>query len=221
MPCQRRGGNKTSGSGGGVVFDGLPRNHFGAIYADPPWLFRSLWGGRPVKTEGGYSSRAVEQHYDTLTHEEIAELPISDLAAENAVLFIWICWPILPQAMKVIEAWGFTYKTCAFAWVKAHAGQIEMFRDDIDPFCGLGYWTRSNSEVCLLATRGKPKRINADVLQGIIEPRREHSRKPACVYGKIERLVSGPYLELFARTTRQNWTSWGNQTDKFAEVAAE
>jgi N6-adenosine-specific RNA methylase IME4 len=95
-----------------------------------------------------------------------------------------------------------------------------MFRDDLDPFVGMGYWTRSNSEFCLLGTRGKPKRLNADVRQAIIEPRREHSRKPDCVYNRIERLVAGPYLELFARTTRPGWTSWGNQVGKFAEVAA-
>ncbi len=203
-----------------MSFDDLPRNHFAAIYADPPWLFRSLWGGRPEKTDGGYASRAVEAHYYTMTKEEITALPVSELAAPNAVLCIWICWPILPQALQVIEAWGFTYKTCAFSWIKAHAGQVEMFRDDIDPFCGLGYWTRSNSEVFLLATRGKPKRWNADVLQAIIEPRRQHSRKPDCVYERIERLVPGPYLELFARNMRPGWTSWGNQVGKFAEVAS-
>ena len=89
---------------------------------------------------------------------------------------------------------------------------------DDDALMGMGYWTRSNTEPCLLATRGKPKRLNADVRQGIIEPRREHSRKPDCVHGRIERLVAGPYLELFARTTRPGWTVWGNQTDKFAPV---
>jgi N6-adenosine-specific RNA methylase IME4 len=84
---------------------------------------------------------------------------------------------------------------------------------------GMGYWTRANSEPCLLATRGKPKRLNADVRQGIIEPRREHSRKPDCVPGRIERLVAGPYLELFCRTTRPGWTVWGNQVGKFSEAA--
>lgn len=198
----------------------LPRNHFGAILADPPWLFRSLWGGRPQKTEAGYPSRAVERHYGTLTIEEICELPVADVAAKNCVLFMWTCWPVLQQSFKVLDAWGFTYKTCAFNWTKAHAGQIEMFRDDTDPFVGLGYWTRANTEPCLLATRGKPKRVNADVLQAIIEPRRQHSRKPACVYGRIERLVTGPYLELFACTTRPGWSSWGNEVGKFGEVAA-
>jgi N6-adenosine-specific RNA methylase IME4 len=94
-----------------------------------------------------------------------------------------------------------------------------MFRDTTPVQVGMGYWTRANSEPCLLATRGKPKRINADVRQGIIEPRREHSRKPDCVPARIERLVEGPYLELFARTQRPGWTVWGNQTDKFGVAA--
>jgi N6-adenosine-specific RNA methylase IME4 len=80
---------------------------------------------------------------------------------------------------------------------------------------GLGYWTRANTEPCLLATRGKPKRLNADVRQLIIEPRREHSRKPDCVHSRIERLVAGPYLELFARAPRKGWDVWGNETAKF------
>lgn len=201
-------------------FGGLRLNHYAAIYADPPWLFRSLWGGRPEKRGDNYPSRAVEQHYGTMTIEEIRALPVSALAADNCVLFMWTCWPVLHQSMTVIESWGFTYKTCAFAWMKAHASQVELFQDEIKPFCGLGYWTRSNSEVCLLATRGKPKRKNMDVLQGIIEPRREHSRKPDCVYERIERLVDGPYLELFARNERPGWKSWGNQVGKFREVAA-
>jgi N6-adenosine-specific RNA methylase IME4 len=123
---------------------------------------------------------------------------------------------MLEQAMRVISAWGFTYKTCAFAWVKADVSTLDLFAEPKDADMTLGYWTRANSEVCLLATRGKPKRLNADVRQGIIEPRREHNRKPDCVPGRIERLVAGPYLELFARTTRPGWDSWGNQTDKFA-----
>jgi N6-adenosine-specific RNA methylase IME4 len=155
-----------------------------------------------------------------MRESKLAALPVADLAADDCVLFLWMCWPNLPEAMRLIEAWGFTYKTCAFAWTKAHAGQIEMFRDDCDVQIGTGYWTRANSECCLLATRGKPKRLNADVRQGIIEPRRQHSRKPDCVPARIERLVAGPYLELFARTQRPGWTVWGNQTDKFASEAA-
>jgi len=193
------------------MFDGLPPNHFGAIYADPPWHYE-VWA------EG--SKRNASAKYNTMGHSDIAAMPVKELAAANCVLFMWVTWPRLIESFDVIKGWGFTYKTCAFSWVKADARQQEMFRDDVDPFVGMGYWTRANSEVCLLATRGKPKRVNADVRQSIVEPKREHSRKPDCVYGRIERLVSGPYLELFARTTRPGWASWGNQVGKFAEVAA-
>jgi N6-adenosine-specific RNA methylase IME4 len=99
------------------------------------------------------------------------------------------------------------------------ADQYRLFALEEDVRMGLGYWTRSNSEVCLLATRGKPKRVDNSVRQGVIEPIRQHSRKPDCVPGRIERLVEGPYLELFARTQRPGWTVWGNQTDKFEAAA--
>lgn len=193
-------------------FAGLERNGYGAIMADPPWSFR-VWN----KDTG--QGRSAESHYGTMSMDDIAALPVADLAAEDCVLFMWACWPSLPDALQIIERWGFTYKTCGFDWMKAHAGQIEMFRDDADVQVGMGYWTRANSEPCLLATRGKPKRRNADVRMGIIEPRRQHSRKPDCVPSRIERLVEGPYLELFARTQRPGWTVWGNETDKFGVAA--
>lgn len=183
-----------------------PTGKFGAIYADPPWHFE-VW------KEG--SKRNVTSKYSTMQMDQISALPIADLADDNCVLFIWIVWPKLFEALPIIEGWGFTYKTCAFSWIKADARQPEFFRDDVDPFVGMGFWTRANSEVCLLATKGKPKRLNVDVRQAIIEPRREHSRKPDCVYDRIERLVDGPYLELFARTQHPGWTSWGNETTKF------
>lgn len=205
-------------------FDGLPRNHFGTILADPPWAFQTWWSGRANKLPSpkkkfSYPSRATQPAYDVMRETELLALPVADLAADDCVLFLWACWPTLQQALRLVEAWGFSYRTCGFCWVKARATQIEMFDDDIEAHMTLGYWTRSNSEFCLLATRGKPKRIHADVRQGIIEPRREHSRKPDCVYGRIERLVAGPYLELFARTTRPGWISWGNQVGKFKAAA--
>lgn len=195
--------------------DDLPRNHYRAILADPPWQFNSLWGGRPKKTEAGYPSRAVDAHYDTMTIDEIAALPVAEVADDDCILFLWTCWPVLQKSLRVIEAWGFTYKTCAFSWMKADP--YRLFADDKTPFAGMGYWTRANTEPCLLATRGRPKRVNADVRQGIIAPRREHSRKPDCVHERIERLVDGPYLELFARQRREGWDAWGNEVDKFAE----
>jgi N6-adenosine-specific RNA methylase IME4 len=201
-------------------FSSLPQNHYGAILVDPPWRFEVWNGETPVKVRGSSSTRvSASVHYQTMAPDEIEALPVSDLAREDCALFMWISWPLLPQALTVMEAWGFVYKTCAFAWMKAHAGQIDMFRDDIDASMGMGYWTRANSEVCLLAMRGKPKRLSADVRQGIIAPRREHSRKPDGIHERIERLVAGPYVELFARQRRNGWDVWGNQTDKFAEIA--
>ncbi len=119
-----------------------------------------------------------------------------------------------------MAAWGFVYKTCAFSWMKARTSQIDMFRDDADASMGMGYWTRANSEVCLLGTRGKPRRLSAGVRQGIIEPRREHSRKPDCVPDRIVQLCGDlPRLEMFARTKRPGWDSWGNETEKFTAIA--
>lgn len=196
-------------------FANLPRNHFGAILCDPPWRFE-VWSGETVVKP---HSRNDTIHYDTMSREDLQSLPVKDLAAPDCVLFMWVTWPTLVQAMELVGSWGFKYKTCAFDWMKANAGQLDMLRDDADALMGMGYWTRSNSEPCLLATRGKPKRLNADVRQGIIEPRREHSRKPACVHERIQRLVDGPYLELFARAPRVGWDVWGNQTSKFAEAS--
>ena len=204
-------------------FAGLERNHYAVILADPPWHFRSWadnstkgrWNGneeKPVYTQ----SRAPE--YKTMSVDEIAALPVSEIAAPDCVLFLWGIWVNLPDALRLIEAWGFTYKTCAFNWVKAEGRQVDMFRDDINGQLGLGYWVRQNSEFCLLATRGKPKRLKADVRQAIIEPRRQHSRKPDCCYGRIERLVAGPYIELFARAKRPGWDSFGNEVGKYHEV---
>jgi N6-adenosine-specific RNA methylase IME4 len=205
-------------------FANLPRGHYGAILADPPWAFQTWWSGRSNKTPSpkkkfSYPSRATKPAYEVMQGEDITALPVADLAAKDCVLFLWTCWPVLELSLKTISAWGFEYKTCGFCWVKGHARQIEMFQDDIDPHMTLGYWTRSNSEVCLLATRGKPKRTDAGIKQAIVEPRREHSRKPDCVHGRIQKLVAGPYLELFARAPRTGWDVWGNQTDKFAEAA--
>lgn len=191
-------------------FEGLPRGHFGAVLADPPWSFE-VWS----KDTG--SGRSPSAHYVTQTIDDIGGLPVADLVASNCALFMWACWPTIRDAFVVLDSWGFKYKTCAFTWLKADP--YRLFADEATPTAGMGYWTRANSEVCLLATRGKPKRLNADVRQGIIAPRREHSRKPDEIHGRIERLVAGPYLELFARQSRPGWTTWGNQATKFDKVS--
>jgi N6-adenosine-specific RNA methylase IME4 len=175
------------------------------VLADPPWTFKTF-------SEKG-KDRSAEKHYSTMSVQEIEALPVKSIAADDAVLFLWFCWPSLEAAQRVVSAWGFTYKTCAFSWTKVAA--------DGAPVMGTGYWTRSNNESCLLATRGRPKRLNADVRQAILAPRREHSRKPDCVHERIERLVPGPRLELFARQSRPEWTTWGREVTKFGAGAVQ
>ena len=172
---------------------------FGAIYADPPWSFRN-WSAK------GTGRNAVS-HYDCLDFDSLAKLPVADIAADDCALFLWATDPLLPRALDLIKAWGFEYKTVAFYWVKLNSAA----KHDADFFTGLGYWTRANPEQCLLATRGKPMRQAKDVRRLIVEKRREHSRKPDCVRDRIERLVAGPYLELFSRETKRGWKSWGDQ----------
>lgn len=180
---------------------------YGVIYADPPWRFHNF----SHKGEG----RNAVAHYDCMTPEEIRSLPISHLAAKNCTLFLWATDPLLPRALEVIEAWGFEYKTVGFYWAKLNKkANPDQFTSQ-DFFTGLGYWTRGNVEQCLLATRGNPRRLAKDVRKLVVSRRREHSRKPDEVYDRIERLASGPYLEMFGRTTRPGWDSWGNQNVLF------
>lgn len=169
---------------------------YSVIYADPPWSF-DVWSGAG-------KDRAAENHYPTMSQTEIEAMPVASLAANDCALFMWAVMPQLPEALAVIEAWGFTYKTCAFVWLKQTKNE--------DKFAtGMGYWTRANAEICLLATRGSPPRLNADVHQVVTSPRLEHSRKPDEVSSRIERLVPGPYIELFSRRPRDGWDAWGNQ----------
>ncbi len=176
------------------------------IYADPPWPFRT-WS---KKGKG----RSPEAWYDCMSIEAIAALPVRDWSARDAVLLLWATDPLLPRAFEVIAAWGFTYRTVGFCWVKLRPGATPMLLSERDFFTGLGFWTRANPELCLLATRGSPKRRAADVRRLIVSPRREHSRKPDEAYERIERLVDGPYLELFARQRRPGWDAWGLEADR-------
>jgi N6-adenosine-specific RNA methylase IME4 len=184
----------------------LKSRKYGVIYADPPWSFRN-WSAK------GTGRNAVS-HYDCLDFTALSALPVADLAADDCALFLWATDPLLDRAFELIRAWGFQYKTVGFYWVKQNTKGNGFFT-------GLGYWTRANPEQCLLATRGKPSRQSKDVRRLIVEPRREHSRKPEQVRDRIERLVGGPYLELFARETKPGWDCWGNQAGLFDAGTAE
>ena len=129
---------------------------------------------------------------------------VSDWAADDCGVLMWCVDTMLTEALEVIKAWGFKYKKVGFTWAKQN-------KNDLGMFTGLGYWTRSNPEMCLLATKGKPKRLSKAVRQLIISQRQEHSRKPDEVYDRIEQLLDGPYVELFARRERKGWDSWGNE----------
>ena len=186
------------------AFEGLHAGHYSAILADPPWRFKTWSETR--------QTRSASNHYGVMEQDDIRRLPVADLAAPDCALFLWAINPMLPQALETIEAWGFVYKARAFTWAKrSRTGRAWHF--------GLGHWTRQGTESVLLATRGKPKRLSRAVPELIEEPVREHSRKPECVYERIERLVAGPYAELFARSTRPGWDSWGNETTKWAGAA--
>ena len=170
------------------------------IYADPPWHYRYRFG-----------SGIAENHYPTMSIDELKALPVKELADKDCALFLWITCPMLNKAWEVIEAWGFTYKTVAFTWVKL-APKSERI------FWGLGYWTRSNAELCLLATKGQPKRQAKNVHQVIISHVQEHSRKPDEARHRIDALMGDvPKVELFARRAALGWDSWGNEVECTAD----
>lgn len=176
----------------------FPNKKYQIIYADPPWSYAD---------QGCQGTMA--NHYKGMKIEDICSLPIKEIADKDCVLFLWATYPMLKEALKVIEAWGFIYKTIAFQWVKLNPKSRNYFY-------GLGRWTRGNTEPCLLATKGKPKRISASVFQIINEPRGRHSQKPFLVKDKIIKLIGDlPRIELFARQKTEGWDVWGNETDKF------
>jgi len=186
-------------------------NDYPVILADPPWHFQN-WNGQPGALTPGMQKRGnAQSHYPTMSIDEICGLHIP--AAKDSVLFLWACWPLLPEAMRVIEAWGFEYKTIAWVWTKLNKNSMAFY-------FGMGYYTRANSEPCLLATRGNlPKPTARDVQALICSPIREHSRKPDEQYAKIERLYPcGPYLEMFARRTRPGWHVWGNEVKNDVDI---
>lgn len=166
------------------------------ILADPPWKYAN------TRTRAN-----AESHYPTMDLAEICALPVEGIAADNAALFLWATFPRLPDAFEVISAWGFTFKTAAFVWVKQN-------RKSPGLFWGLGNWTRANAEICLLAVRGHPVRADKAVHQVIVSPVGSHSQKPQEARARIVRLLGDlPRIELFAREKPPGWDTWGNETN--------
>ena len=140
-----------------------------------------------------------------MTKKEIQALPVPALCEKDCVLFLWVTFPCLLEGLELIGTWGFKYKTCGFVWVKKN-------RKSSGWFWGLGYWTRSNVELCLLATKGRPKRVSRRVHQVVDEAVMEHSRKPDEVLNRITELCGNvPRIELFARRKTEGWDCWGNE----------
>lgn len=167
------------------------------IYADPPWKYR-VWG---KKSHG----RSAENHYPTMELEDIKSLDVSAISSKNCALFLWVTIPCLLMGLELVKAWGFQYKTIAFVWIKRN-------RKSPTYFFGLGHWTRSNAELCVLATRGHPKRQSKKVFQIVDTPIERHSKKPDIVRERIVELIGDvPRIELFAREKICGWDCWGNE----------
>ena len=171
---------------------------YDVIYADPPWRFLTY-------SEKG-KGRSAERHYPTMAKEEIQQLPVNRISAKDSVLFLWVTAPCLIEGLELIKAWGFTYKTVAFTWVKQNK------RND-KPFMGLGYYTRANAEYCLIATKGKVlERKSRSVSSVVISHIERHSKKPDEVRKRIVELYGNrPRIELFAREYSDGWDCFGNE----------
>ena len=172
----------------------LPNKRYSIIYADPAWSY-----------QGKMMNSSVTDHYNVMSIDDICNLPVNDIAAENSILFMWVTLPKLNEFMKVVSAWGFEYKTTAFVWVKKNK-KADSF------FMGLGRWTRANPEICVLATKGKIERKSKSIRQLQVFPVDKHSKKPDCVRDRIVDLCGDlPRIELFARQKTDGWDCWGNE----------
>jgi N6-adenosine-specific RNA methylase IME4 len=175
---------------------------FDVLLVDVPWRYSDT---------AAAGERGAAFKYPTLSIDAVKELPVSDVASDDSMIFMWGTWPLLKESIDVIETWGFKYKTGGFTWIKtAKSG---------NPSMGMGSYTRSNSEFCLLGVRGNVKAsewiVDRSVSSAIVSPRLAHSEKPSEVCERIERLVgpSRSKLELFARARREGWESLGNHLD--------
>ena len=187
------------GKGGGRTIQ-----NYQVIYADSPWDYQQC-----------RLSGSAKKHYPTMRIEELCALPVAEIADRDCALFLWATFPQLPEALRLIQAWGFVYKTVAFVWLKQN-------RKALTWFFGLGFWTRSNAEICLLATKGHPKRQSAGIHQLVISPVERHSKKPDEVREKIVALMGDvPRIELFARQQTPGWDVWGNEVENSTALLKE
>ena len=179
----------------------FPNKKYRIIYADPPWDYKGY--EKPKTKRWGF----VSSQYNTMSINDLKKLPVSEIADDNCMLFMWATMPFLETAFTIMKAWGFTYKSIAFQWIKLN-------RKSLTYFYGLGRWTRGNTEPCLLATKGKPKRKSASVFQIVEVPPVRHSAKSVEVRNKIVKLMGDlPRIELFARERKEGWDAIGYDID--------
>lgn len=177
----------------------MAEKKYNIIYADPPWQYK-------VYSKKGLG-RSAEHHYPTMDIDDICALPVGNLVDKNCTLFLWVTMPCLKEGLRALEQWGFTYKTVAFVWIKQNKKADSLF-------WGMGHWTRSNAELCILATKGNPKRLSASVHQVIMSHIEKHSKKPDETRERIVELVGDlPRVELFARQKTNGWDVWGNEVE--------
>ena len=179
-------------------------NKYKIIYADPPWQYK-------VYSKKGLG-RTAESYYPTMCLEDIRALPVGELADTDCALFMWTTIPLLKDCFSIMRAWGFEYKTVAFVWIKLNRKSDSLF-------WGMGHWTRANAELCIVATKGHPKRKSAGVHQVIISHIEEHSKKPNEARERIIQLMGDlPRVELFARQKTDGWDVWGNEVDSDIQI---
>jgi len=192
---------------------------YSIIYADPPWSYTRTVGNGALQRKNG---KILYSSMDTVAIQSLG-FHIQRISRKNSALLLWATMPCLPDAIRVMESWGFRYKTCWATWIKTNKAGDK-------PFFGVGYYTRSNAELCLLGVKGKiasfKKLVENEVRDGnpnamssvCIEQPREHSRKPSTVRDNIVTFFGDvPRLELFARENAPGWSVLGNQSDKFNE----
>ena len=187
---------------------------YNIIYADPAWSFGDRLRSSKKKDNGKMDYRELERHYKTMTIADICALPIDKLSAENSVLFMWTTDAHLEEAMKVINAWGFNYKTIGFIWNKKTNKGNQV--------CFMGKWTMKGSEICLLATKGKAHGMieKHNVRQLVEAERQKHSQKPDEVRKRIVELLGDrPRLELFCRQPKDGWDAWGNEVENSIDIS--
>lgn len=180
----------------------FPNKKYQIIYADPPWSYANK-----------SPKRSVERNYNTLSKDQLRQLPIDSIKNDSTVCLMWATFPQLETAIYVIQQWGFIYKTVAFVWVKTN-------RQSNSLFWGMGNYTRANAEVCLLGVSTKTKASECvqshRVHQVICSPIETHSKKPEVTKTRIVELFGDiPRIELFARKQTSGWDVWGNETSKF------